>query len=235
MSVTERLSVEPQPRPLDRDEGGDELDPELLSLPDPPRSGRTLTIAVLVLAAVSALAMTFALRRDVAYALAPLLGHLAHGRQGVVADVGDLRLATPEALSANENRFVRGDAMLGAAGGIRYERPLVADSFRTLPVAGRRDLWVDVRVPAGQENGRWEPPTTFAGRLVRFGEAGPRHRGIADAIAGVTHERVPASAWLVVDGEEPASSGWVLALAAALLAFAVWNVLSAVRLVRRVA
>jgi hypothetical protein len=238
MDVTERLFAQPQPSPQpqllggdgdgrDRDER-DELDPELLSLPDPPRSGRTLTVAVLVLAAVSALAMTFALRRDVAYALAPLLGH-----EGVAADVGDLRLASPELLNANENRFVRGDAMLGAAGGIRYERPLVADSFRTLPVAGRGDLWVDLRVPAGQENGRWEPPRTFAGRLVRFGDAGPRHRGIAGAIAGVTHERVPASAWLMVDGEEPASSRWVLALAAALLAFAVWNVLSALRLVRK--
>jgi hypothetical protein len=230
--MTERLSAQPPPQLLGRDrDEQDELDPELLSLPDPPRSGRTLTMAVLVLAAVSALAMTFALRRDVAYALAPLVGH---GGQGVAADVGDLRLATPDVLTANENRFVRGDAMLGAAGGIRYERPLVADSFRTLPVAGRADLWVDVRVPAGQENGRWEPPRTFAGRLVRFGEAGPRHRGIAEAIAGLTHERVPASAWLVVDGEEPASSGWVLALAAALLVFGVWNVLSAVRLVRRV-
>jgi hypothetical protein len=186
-------------------------------------------VAILALAAVSALAMTLALRRDVTYALGPLFG------QGeAAAHVGDLRLATPRALTANENRFVRGEAMLGAAGGIRYERPLVADSFRTLPVAGRDDLWVDVRVPAGQENGRWEPPRTFAGRLVRFGDAGPRHRGIAEAIARVTHERVPASAWLVVDGEEPASSRWVLALAAALLTFAVWNVLSGVRLVRRV-
>jgi hypothetical protein len=209
----------------------DELDPELLSLPDPPRSGRTLTIAILALAAVSALAMTFALRREVSYALAPLLGQ---GDRGSAADVGDLRLATPAVLSANENRFVRGEAMLGAAGGIRYERVLVADSFRTLPVAGRGDVFVDVRVPAGEENGRWEPPRTFAGRLVRFGDAGPRHRGIADAIANVTHERVNASDWLVVDGEEPASSRWVLALAAALLAFAVWNVLSAVRLVRKV-
>jgi hypothetical protein len=213
-----------------RSDPRDELDPELLSLPDPPRSGRTLTMAILALAAVSALAMTFALRRDVAYALAPILGHA----RSAAADVGDLRLATPDVLSAHENRFVRGDAMLGAAGGIRYERVLVADSFRTLPVAGRGDVWVDVRVPSGQENGRWEPPRTFAGRLVRFGEAGPRHRGIADAIASVTHERVPTSAWLVVDGEEPASSRWVLALAAALLCFAVWNVLSAVRLVRKV-
>jgi hypothetical protein len=209
----------------------DELDPELLSLPDPPRSGRTLTMAILALAAVSALAMTFALRRDVAYALAPILGYAG---KGAAADVGDLRLVTPDVLSANENRFVRGDAMLGVAGGIRYERVLVEDSFRTLPVAGRGDVWVDVRVPSGQENGRWEPPRTFAGRLVRFGDAGPRHRGIADAIASVTHERVPASAWLVVDGEEPASSRWVLALAAAFLCFAVWNVLSAVRLVRKV-
>ncbi len=181
-------------------------------------------MAILVLAAVSALAMTFALRRDVAYALSGT----------APASLGDLRAATPELFAASENRLVRADAMLGVAGGIRYERPLGSDSFRTLPVAGRTDLWVDVRVPAGQENGRWEPPRSLTGRLVRFGAAGPRHRGIADAIARVTHERVPEPAWLLVDGEEPAGARWVIALAAAFLAFAGWNVVAAVRLVRKV-
>jgi hypothetical protein len=215
-TVPEALSVEALAR--------DEVDPELLALPDPPQRARRLTTAILVLAAASALALTFALRRDVTYALGPT----------TPLSLGDLRTAPAAVLAANENRFVRAEAMLGAAGGIRYERPFVADSFRTVPVAGRADLWVDVRVPAGQENGRWEPPHTVAGRLVRFGAAGPRQRGIASAIADATHESVPVPAWLVVDGEEPAGARWAVVLAAALLAFAAWNVATAVRLVRRV-
>jgi hypothetical protein len=202
----------------------DELDPELLALPDPPRRERTLTTAILVLAAAGALAMTFALRRDVAYACS----------SGTPEYVGDLGSAAPAALALHENRLVRADALLGAAGGIRYERPFVSDSFRALPVAGRTDIWVDVRVLAGQENGRWEPPRSVSGRLVRFGAAGPRHRGMARAIADATHERVPDPAWLLVDGEDPASARWVLVLVTAFLGFAAWNLVAAVRIVRKV-
>jgi hypothetical protein len=206
----------------------DEPDPELLALPGPPRRERTLTLAILFLAAVSALAMAFALRGDVAYALSGL------GAAPLGASVGDLRTATAATLEANENRLVRAEAMLGAAGGIRYERAFASDTFRTLPVAGRADVWVDLRVPAGQENGRWQPPRSLVGRLVRFGHAGPRHRGLAAAIGTTTHERVPEGAWLLVDGEEPESARWSLVLALAFLGFAVWNVAAAMRIVRRV-
>jgi hypothetical protein len=215
-TVPEALSVEVATR--------DEVDPELALLPDPPRRERTFTVAILLLAAASAVALTVALGTDVAYALC----------RAIPIGLGDLRTAPAAVLAASENRFVRADAMLGAAGGIRYERPFVADSFRTMPVAGRTDLWVDLRVPAGQESGRWEPPRAVAGRLVRIGAGGPRHRGVASAIADVTHENVPTPAWLLVDGEEPAGARWAIVLAAALLAFAAWNVTAAVRLVRRV-
>jgi len=202
----------------------DELDPELLSLPDPPRRERTLALLVLTLAAACALAMVVALRRDVAYALA----------SAAPATVGDLRTASTASLAADENRLVRGDALLGAAGGIRYERPFAEDTFRTLPVAGRPDVWVDVRVPAGRETGRWEPPRSFTGRLVRFDAAGPRHRGMARAIEQTTHERVPAGAWLLVDGEDPADARWAILMALLFLGFASWNAAAALRIVRRV-
>jgi hypothetical protein len=217
---------------------GDELDPELIALPAPPRRERTLTLAILLLATLSALALTFALRGDLAYALSP----------GSPLYVGDLRTATEATLAAGENRLVRAEAMLGVAGGIRYERAFVSDTFRTLPVAGRAGAWVDLRVPAGQESGRWEPPRELVGRLVRMGRAGPRHRGLADAIARAGQvwrgpspagyegrEGISESAWLLVDGEDPASARWSLALAAALLAFGVWNAVAFVRIVRRVA
>jgi|HubBroStandDraft_6_1064221.scaffolds.fasta_scaffold99582_1 hypothetical protein len=202
----------------------DEIDPELLSLPNPPRGGRTLAVLILGIAAIAAVGMAFVLRHDVVYALA----------NASPATVGDLRTATGAGLQSHENHYVRAEGMLGVAGGIRYERPFVDDTFRTLPVAGRTDVWVDVRVPEGQESGRWEPSRSFTGRLVRFDSAGPRHRALAAAIERATHVPVPAGAWLLVDGEAPESMRWVIVLAGMFLGFAVWNGASIARLVRRV-
>lgn len=202
----------------------EDVDPELLALPDPPKTGRTLTLAVLAASALASLFMVFAVRRDVGYAFA----------SGRTTDVGELRTATPSALAALENRPVAATGMVGAAGAIQYERPLQDDTFRALPVAGREDLWVEVRVPAGKENGRWEPPRTFSGRLVRFETAGPRHRGLSEAVGQATHRPIPGGAWLLVDGQGPENSRWAVALAALFLAFAGWNVLAMARLMRKV-
>jgi hypothetical protein len=227
------VSEEPQPLPslpaLALAGGGtpDELDPELAELPGPPRRARSLTVLVLALAAAAALLATFSLLREVAYALAG----------DSPATLGDLRSVSTAVLAANENRPIRGDAMLGAAGGIRYERPFVSDTFRTLPVAGRAepfDMWVEVRVPAGQESGRWEPPRTFEGRLVRLDAAGPRHRGLRAAIEQATHEPVPKNAWLIVDGEDPVDARWAIAVSLMFLGFVGWNVAATARILRKV-
>jgi hypothetical protein len=205
-----------------------DIDPELLGLPSPPRGARTWTIAVLAAASAAALAMVFALRGDVVYAF----------QSSRPADLGDLRTASAAALAASENRLVQGEGLLGAAGGIRYERPLRDETYRALPVAGRAEgqgVWVEVRVPPGEESGRWEPPRSFVGRLVRFGAAGPRHRGLGRAIEDAAHVRVPSGSFLLVDGEEPARARWVVVLGAIFLAFAVGNALVIARLVRRVA
>jgi hypothetical protein len=224
LGVSRDIPSVPSPMHLAGAEHEEQPDPELVALPDPPRQRRILTLAALGIAAVAALAMVFALRYDILYAFA----------QGRPAGVGDLRTASEDVLAPLENRLVRAEAMLGAAGGIRYERLLVDQTFRTVPVAGRRDVWVEVRVPAGQESGRWEPPRSFTGRLVRFGSAGPRHRGLASAIERTTQERLSSDAWLLVDGEDPADARWVLILATSLLAIAVWHVAAIVRMVRRV-
>ncbi len=230
------VSEEPQPLPslralalagAESPDGPDGHDPELAELPDPPRRARSLTLLVLAIAALAALLATMSLFREVAYALA---GDSAAG-------LGDLRSAPATVLLANENRPVRGDGMLGAAGGIRYERPFVDGSFRTLPVAGRAepfDMWVEVRVPPGQENGRWEPPRTFAGRLVRLDAAGPRHRGLRAAIGQATQQSVPKGAWLLVDGEDPVDARWAILLSLLFLGFVGWNVTAAARILRKV-
>jgi hypothetical protein len=223
LGVSRDISSVPSPAQLAGAELDEQLDPELASLPDPPRQHRTVTLIVLALAAAAAFAMVIALRADVVYAFAG----------ATPANLGDLRALPDSALAAHENRFVRGEAMLGAAGGIRYERLLSEDTFRTVPVAGRRELWVEVRVPAGQESGRWEPPRVFTGRLVHFDGAGPRHRGLASAIERATQERLPSGAWLLVDGEDPAHARQTALLAALFLGFAAWHVGALVRMMRR--
>jgi hypothetical protein len=202
----------------------DEFDPELAALPAPSRRGRTMTIALLSVAVVAAVAMAASLRREVAYAFAG----------DSPTTLGDLRSVADATLQASENRLVRAEAMLGAAGGIRYERPLHEDTFRAVPVVGRPDVWVEVQVPAGQENGRWEPPRTLTGRLVRMEAAGLRHRELRTAIEEATHTAVPARSWLLADGEEPSNARWSVVVALTFLVFAVWNASAIARLVRRV-
>jgi hypothetical protein len=202
----------------------DEIDPELVELPDPPRRQRSFTLAVLFLGVIAALAMVFALRHDVAYAFGG--GH--------PTSLGDLRTADLAVLASHVNEFVAGDALLGAAGGLRYERPLREDTFRALPVAGRADLWVEVRVPAGEESGRWEPPRSFEGHLERFDAAGPSHRGLAAAIEEAGEARIPSGAFLLVDGEDPTHARWAIVVTAMFLGFAGWNGLGIARLLRRV-
>ncbi len=200
----------------------EEVDPELLELPDPPKRERTITVALLLVTALAALAMVFALRRDAAYAFAP-----AQAR-----DLGDL--TTADTSTFVENEHVRAQAMLGAAHAIRYERPFVQGSFRLMPVAGRDDVWVEVRVPPRGENIRWVPPSQVSGRLVRFEAAGPRHRGLADAVKDATGREVPKGAWLLVDGATPSDARWAVLLVLIFAGFAAWNAFATAKLLRRV-
>jgi hypothetical protein len=197
------------------------VDPELLALPDPPRRERTLTVGLLAMTLGACCLMSMALRTDVAYALS----------SPAALEVGDLRETSLS--SVPDNRFVRGHAVLGAVGAIRFERPFETNSYRVSPVAGRRDLWVEVAIPAGEESGRYVPPTSFAGRLVVFDHAGLRHRGLAKAIEAATGDGVAPGARLLVDGEAPSLASWVVALLAVFVAFATWNAFAIARLLGR--
>jgi hypothetical protein len=200
----------------------DAVDPELLALPDPPRGQRNTTVAVLGFTALASLAMCAALARDASYAFSSSLP----------LEAGDLNhVALAE---FRENAFARGHGLLGAAGAIRYERPFEGDSYRLMPVAGRTDLWAEIRVPSGQETNRFVPPSAFEGRLVRFDRAGLRHRGLAEVVKGTSRDLVPENAWLLVDGETPSRSRWAVTLVALFFGFAIWNLFGIARLVRRV-
>jgi hypothetical protein len=166
--------------------------------------------------------MVVALRNDAAYAFAAARP----------VELGDLGSAPAGALA--ENAYVSGTAMVGAAHAIRYERPLVSDSFRLMPVAGRPNVWVEVRVPAGAENIRYVPPSEFTGRLVKFESAGPKHRGLASAVRDATGQQVPEASWLLVQGDAPQGARWALILIAMFLGFAAWNLAVTAKLLRKV-
>jgi hypothetical protein len=212
--------------------GKEEVDPELLQLPDPPRGERRSTLAVMALAAVASAAMAAALTRDAAYAF----------RSTSSTDLGDLGQTPTSAFVSNE--FVQGKGQLAGAGQLRYERPFESDSYRIAPlirsgagapmVTGRSDVWVELRVPAGTESNRFVPKAEFSGRLVKFADAGLRHRGLRSAIEERTGQKVPDGAYLLVDGQAPENARAFAMLWAMFVGFALWNIATIVRLVRKV-
>ncbi len=200
----------------------EKVDPELLELPDPPRGERRSTLLIMAIAALASAGMAASLTRDATYAF----------KATSATDLGALDQTASSAFVSNA--FVQGHGQLGGAGQLRYERPFESDSYRVAPVAGRSDVWVELRVPAGAESNRFVPKSEFSGRLVRFADAGLRHRGLRGAIADHTGQKVPEGAYLLVDGQSPSDARAFAFLWAMFVAFAAWNIVTIARLVRKV-
>ncbi len=205
-----------------------EVDPELLALPEPERTGKWPTAFALALALASSIFMAFALLADVRFAMS----------SRVDTTLGDLRAADLGVVSAEAaagGTLVKGTALLGASSGIRFERPFVSDTFRLVPVSGRSDLWVELRVPAGEESGRYVPPNEVSGRLVPLTQAGPRHRGLAGALKRVKGIDVPPNALLLVEGERPEGLRYATLLTAMFVLFAfiaTWSLVQILKPIR---
>jgi len=198
-------------------------DPELIALPAPPKRERTATVLLMVVTTVLALWMAVALLGEARYALTP----------GTPVDVGDLAtLQQPGSDLAN--RYIHATGLLGTSGAIRYGRAAEGDSFRLAPIAGNPKVWVEIRVPEGFEGPRFVPPTSFAGRLVSFKEAGIRHAFLRDAVREQTDKPIPEGAWLLIDGSSPRASRWAVALALLFVGFAGWNLIGVGRILSRV-
>jgi hypothetical protein len=214
----------PPPTPLDADLEADVRteDPELVALPSPPREEQRFTVGLMVATIVASLALAFALRGEVTYAVS----------SATPLELGDLAQATPTADLAN--RYVRATGLLGTTGAIRYERPMEGDSFRLAPIAGNSRVWIEIRVPEGMEGPKFTPPTTFVGRLVPFSASGIRHAGLSGSVDRAGAEKVPDGAWLLVDGASPRASRWSMALVGLLAYFAAWNGLGIFKLVRKI-
>jgi hypothetical protein len=198
------------------------VDPDLLSLPAPPKRERSAAVVLMLLTAIAALGMGVALLGEARYALTA----------GQPTDAGELASLHPGA--DLDNRYVRATGLLGTTGAIRYERPAEGDSFRLAPAMGNPSVWVEIRVPEGFEGPRFVPPTNFAGRLVPFREAGIRYVGRIAAVRDQGGVDVPANAWLLVDGSSPRASRWAVALALLFVGFAAWNVAGVARVLSRV-
>lgn len=205
---------------------GSEVEPadaELEALPPPRRPWRKLTLAVLTVTLLCSLALLLALRGELVFSFTA----------GSPRGVGELSAFTPA--PGDANTWVQGEGELERDGAIAYRRPLESDSYRLAPVSGARRLWVQVRVPWDDDDPdhkRFVPPSSFVGRLVPVGGGGLRLSQLGTAVAEAGRPALPGDAWLLIDGEAPATTRWTLGLGVLLLAFAAFNLFGLFRLLR---
>jgi hypothetical protein len=194
-------------------------DPELSALPKPRRPWRKATLVSLGLVALSASFLILALRSQIQYSL----------RSGQPTELGDLAQFEPSSDVANT--WVHGSGVLSveAAG---YKRPLDSDRFRLAPVEGNPNLWVELREPAESREEFFVPPASFVGRLVPLASPGLRHADLRRALTSSGQKAPGEAAWVLIDGETPEGSRWVLGLAAMLLGFVGFSAFGLLTLLR---
>lgn len=195
------------------------LDPELEALPGPRRPWRRATLGTMAVTAAAALALAASLWPLVAYAL----------RGGGPVELGTLTGVQPG--EKDVGSWVHATGAL-AGRGIEYQRPLDSDRFRLVQVEGNQRLWVELRIPKGIEPEHYVAPNSFVGRLAPLASAGIRHGALPEAIESSFGKPPGGDAWLLVDGESPATTRWAAALSALLVAFAVFNLWGLVHLLR---
>lgn len=192
-TATERLGFE-----------DDAIDPELLALDAPPRGLRHALLGLMALAAASAIALAAMVRLDVAY---------------VFEDRTPTELGAATALDGllATNRFVRVEGLPMVSAAVTYTRVVGSQRYVVYPLAGQRNLYVQVPIGDGPESaayGRRE----FEGRLVSMGELGGRFETIRRYMARRVGLPVTADSYLLLADEEPLGSVWAIGLV--LVAFA---------------
>lgn len=200
-----------------------EPDADLEALPPPRRPWRKLTLGVMGLTLLCALALLVALAGELSFSF----------KGGTPRGVGELSGFEPS--SGDANTWVRGEGELQVQGAVAYRRPLESDSYRLSRVKGTDKLWVQVRVPyddGDPNHRRFVPPTSFVGRLVPLERGGLRLSQLESAVAEAGRPALPRDAWLLIDGEAPATTRWTLGVGLLLLGFAAFNLFGLVRLLR---
>jgi hypothetical protein len=176
----------------------------------------------MTLTAAFATWLAFELRGDFAYSL----------RGGRPLDLGGLDHVPVERLP--RNAWVRAEGTLSTEGVIRFRRPLDPDAHRLAPLETNPNVWVELRVPPDADGDRFVAPGSFVGRLVPVANAGLRYGALEAAVADAGKGPLPAGSFLLLDGESPATTRWVLALVLVLAGFAAFNIAGIVRLARPV-
>jgi hypothetical protein len=187
-------------------------DHDLAALPAPRRPFRRFTLALMAFTALFALRLSLGLRGELVYAV----------KGGTPHDIGELSRLGGNQLQPNT--WVRAEGSLSSSEVVRYARPLESGAYRLAPVEGNRSIWVELREPPDTNSEQFLAPGSFVGRLVPAHGAGLRYRALSGAAAEAGHA-LPRDAWLLIDGESPSGTRWVLGLQALLIGFAAFNVL----------
>ncbi len=198
-------------------------DADLEALPAPRRPWRRLTLVVMSVTLLASVGLLASLRGELAFSVS------AEAPRAI----GELSAFEPG--KVDENSWVRAEGELEVQGAIAYRRPLETDSYRLSRVRGTDRVFVQVRVPHDDddpEHKRFVPPTSFVGRLVPAEQGGVRLSRLGRAIDEAGRPPLPRDAWLLIDGEAPATTRWTLGLALLLFGFAVFNVVGLRRLLR---
>ncbi|HBQ16916.1 MAG: hypothetical protein RLO52_22260 [Sandaracinaceae bacterium] len=174
-----------------RDDG---VDPELLMLPEPPRSRRALTLVLMALVVVGAATLALSLRHEVAFFLS----------DPETTDLGDVTELDPADLRSNSMVRVAGTPMMSRA--VRYRRVLSGTEYVVFPLAGQRTVYVQVAADA--DLARHE----FSGRLVTFGQLGGRIGAAAEHLDRDMGLPVTSESFLLMAEKGPSSSAWALLL-----------------------
>ncbi len=209
---------QPAPSVLSGDSG--DTDRDLTNLPEPRRPWRRATFIAMAAAALCAVTLAVNLVPEVVFALG----------DATPVELGELAPAKLE--RQHHNRWVHAAGSLSVDRAIRYQRPLEGDSYRLAEVEGNPKVWVQVRVPAGEEGPHFVPPGSFVGRLLSARELSVRQQGLPEAMAQAGLGSMTDDDWILIDGEAPRTMRWVIGLVLLLLAFAVFNMVGILRLAR---
>jgi hypothetical protein len=94
---------------------------------------------------------------------------------------------------------------------VRFERALSGQSYAVFPLAGQRQVFVQVPIEALADPAR-AAQGEFHGRLMTFGQLGSRFRAVREYLARELELPVTSESFVVLAEEPPASYGWALGL-----------------------
>jgi hypothetical protein len=188
------------------------IDPELLAINAPPQAQRVAALTIMAAAVVAAMALLFSLRGDMAYALS---------RAQPISLPHVLELE-PSKLTANSYVRLAGTPTVGHS--IGFTRGF-GTHFRIFPLAGQRNVYVQVQDSGGESFVRAE----YSGRLVTFDGMGARYAELARVMSRDAKLPVTGESFVLLTDEPPGAYTWTLFVALVCAAFVLLDVYFIVR------